>query len=79
MRVECEIDGVDPQPVLFTFFEKVLRHAAGRVSLDLGTIRRVIVTSPDRFGQAVNSIRAGATHTNTETAVAGGKTIPHSC
>jgi hypothetical protein len=76
MRVECDIEGLDPQPVLFEYFEGVLRHAAARMSLDLDTIGRVIVASPDRFGRAVDSIKPGATHTNNDIAVAGGKTLP---
>lgn len=75
MRVECDIAGIDPQPVLFGFFERVLRYAAERVSADLRAIGRVIVVSPDRFGRAVNSIRVGAIHTNTEVVTAVGKTI----
>jgi hypothetical protein len=75
MRIECDIEGIDPQPVLFEFFDRVVRYAAGRVSLDLDTIGRIVIVSPERFGAAVDSIRSGATHTNTDTAVAGGKTI----
>lgn len=75
MRVESNIEGIDPQPVLFEHFERVLRHAAGRLSLDLDTIDRVVVVSPDRFGAVVDSISPGATHTNTDMTVAGGKTF----
>ncbi|MHB0958789.1 MAG: hypothetical protein ACYC0X_15410 [Pirellulaceae bacterium] len=76
MRIECDIEGIDPTPELFRFFDRVLRHAAGRVSLDLTTIDRVVIVSPERFDAAVDSIRPGATHTNTETMVAAGKTFP---
>ena len=75
MRVECDIEGIDPKPVLFDFFNRVLQHAAGRVSLDPKVVGRVIIVSPDRFGRAVASVRPGAKHTDTETAVAAGKTI----
>lgn len=76
MRIECRITGIDPQPPLFAFFQRVLEHAARRVSVDIAAIDRVIVASPDRFGESVSAIKPGATHTNTETDVAGGKTFP---
>lgn len=75
MRIECDIEGIDPQPVLFAFLERVLRHSAHRTSFDMALIDRVVIVSPDRFGAAVASIRPGATHTNTETMVAAGKTL----
>lgn len=76
MHVEFDIEGIDPQPELFAFSERVLRNAAHRVSIDLSTVGRVVIVSPERFGTAVESIKPGATHTNTETLVAGGKTFP---
>lgn len=76
MRIECDIEATDPKPELFRFFDRVLRHAAGRISLNLTKIGRVVIVSPDRFGAAVDSIRPGATYTNTDTMVAGGKTFP---
>jgi hypothetical protein len=75
MRVECDIENLDPQPVLLAFFDRVLRHAAQRISLDTNLIDRIVIASPDRFGTAVASIRPGATHTNTETTVAAAKTF----
>jgi hypothetical protein len=75
MIIQCDIKGIEPHPVLLKFFDRVLREAAGRVSLDLATIDRVVIVSSDRFGAAVDSIKSGATHTNTATAIAVGKTI----
>jgi hypothetical protein len=75
MRLDCDIEGIDPQPILFDFFERVLRHSAHRISFDTALIDRVVIVSHDRFGAAVASIRPGATHTNTETMVAAGKTL----
>lgn len=76
MQIECDIEGIDPQPVLMAFFERVLRNAANRVAVDPDAIGRVLIVSPERFGAAVESIHAGAAHTNTAAFVAGGKTIP---
>jgi hypothetical protein len=53
----------------------VLRHSAHRISFDTALVDRVVIVSPDRFGAAVASIQPGATHTNTETMVAAGKTF----
>lgn len=76
MRFECDISGIDPQPHLLGFFQRVLDQAAERVALDKATVGRIIIASEDRFGPVVRSIKPGAGHTNTQTAVAGGKTIP---
>lgn len=59
MRIECDIEDIDPQPVLFAFFERALRHSAHRISFDLDLIDRVVIVSPDRFGAAVTSVKAG--------------------
>jgi len=75
MRIECDIEGFDPQPILFSFFDSVMKDAAKRIALDPDAVDRVIIVSPDRFGKAVDSIRSGAIYTNTMTAVAAGKTI----
>lgn len=75
MRLECDIEGLVPQPILFEFFERVLRHSSHRVSFDTALIDRVFIVSPDRFGAAVATIRPGTTYTNTETMVSAGKTL----
>lgn len=76
MRIDCRITDLDPQPPLQTFFGHVLAYATKTTSLDEAAIDRVIIASADRFGDAVNSVRAGATHTDNDNGVAGGKTIP---
>lgn len=76
MLFECDITGIDPQPHLLAFFRRVLDHAADTVALDKGTVGRVIIASDDRFGPAVQSIKPGAGYTNSNTSIAGGKTIP---
>jgi hypothetical protein len=78
VQIECDIEGIDPQPSLFEFFERVLRNAAERVTLDPAMLGRVVIVSPDRFGAAIDSIRPGYlhTHTNTDIAVAVAKTMP---
>lgn len=75
MRIECDIEGIEPQPALFEFFERILEHVASLVSLDLKSVGRVVIVSLERFGAAVDSIKPGETYTNTEIAVAGGKTM----
>jgi hypothetical protein len=75
MRIECRITGIDPQPPLLDYFRRVLDHAAKLVDLDKAMVDRVIVASHDRFGDAVRALKHGATHTDTEIGVAGGKTI----
>ena len=76
MQIECHITDIDPSPDLLTFFQNVLEHAAEKISLDRGTIGRVIIASYNLFGSAVSLIKPGATHTDNETGVAGGKTFP---
>jgi hypothetical protein len=75
MYVECDIEGIDPQPILFEFFERVLKYALQQVAIDSSTIGRVIIVSPGRFSAAVASLNPGAISTNTNTYVAAGKTL----
>lgn len=76
MPLECRITDLEPQPHLLDFFSSVLDEAARKVGADPTVVGRVVVASEDQFGDAVRSVRAGASHTNTSVALAVGKTLP---